>query len=135
VREYRQQFPAKAVLYSADGADAFGWAALLAGGSLASVPRVADARFAAAVAGMVPLELPGKPAGQWAIGDGKTSLMLYRESATPLDLTALSGTFSVRRIDPKTGAVTEKKETVKAGPAVTLASQGSGAEVLWLVKK
>jgi hypothetical protein len=137
VREYRQQFPDKAVLYSADGYDAFGWATLLAGGSLASVPRVADARFAAAVGNMTPLELPGKPANQWAMSDGKTGLLVYHEGAAPtqVDLGQLSGTFQVRRINPKTGALTDAKETVKGGRLVTLAKQGEGAEVVWLVKK
>jgi hypothetical protein len=137
VREYRQQFPDKAVLYSADGYDAFGWATLLAGGSLASVPRVADARFAAAVSNMTPLELPGKPANQWAIGDGKTGLLVYREGAAPtqVDLGQLSGTFLVRRINPRTGALTDTKETVKGGKPVTLTKQGESAEVVWLVKK
>ncbi|MGI4869889.1 MAG: DUF6298 domain-containing protein [Janthinobacterium lividum] len=133
VREYRTKYPDKAVLYAADGAEAFGWATLLAGGSLAAVPRVADTRFAAAVAAMQPLELPGKPTGQWAMSDGKTGMLLYRESAAPLDLSGLSGTFAVRHINPRTGAVTEDKTTVKAGSAVTLA--GSGAEVLWLARK
>jgi hypothetical protein len=125
------------VLYSADGYDAFGWATLLAGGSLASVPHVADARFAAAVSSMTPLELLGKPANQWAMSDGKTGLLVYREGAAPtqVDLGPLSGTFLVRRINPKTGALMDTKETVKGGKTATLAKQGEGAEVVWLVKK
>ncbi|TGE24213.1 pectate lyase [Hymenobacter aquaticus] len=136
VREYRQQFPAKAVLYSADGADAFGWAVLLAGGSMASVPRVADAGFARAVAAMTPVELPGKPAGQWALSDHTTGFVLYRESGAPvqLDLSALKGTFVVRRINPKTGQLTDTRETVKAGTTLTLPA-AAGAEVVWLLKK
>jgi hypothetical protein len=39
VREYRDKFPDKAVIYSADGADKFGDAVLTAGGSLAEVRR------------------------------------------------------------------------------------------------
>jgi hypothetical protein len=86
---------------------------------------------------MTPLELPGKPANQWAIGDGKTGLLVYREgaTATQVDLGALSGTFLVRRINPKTGALTDTKETVKGGKTATLSKQGDGAEVVWLVKK
>jgi hypothetical protein len=137
VREYRQQFPTKAVLYSADGYDAFGWATLLAGGSLASVPHVEDARFAAAVSSMTPVELSGKPAGQWAIGDGKTGVVVYNEGKAPVqvDLSALKGTFTVRHINPKTGQITASKETVKGGQAVTLNSAATGADVVWLVKK
>jgi hypothetical protein len=39
VREYRQKYPDKAVMYSADGADRFGEAAYDAGGSLAQVKQ------------------------------------------------------------------------------------------------
>ena len=39
VREYRQKFPEKVVIYSADGADKFGASVLKAGGSLAEVRR------------------------------------------------------------------------------------------------
>jgi hypothetical protein len=137
VREYRQQFPDKAVLYSADSYDAFGWAVLLAGGSLASVPQVSDARFASAVAAMAPVQLPGQPAGQWAIGDGKSGLVLYREGATPVqvDLSALKGTFIVHHINPKTGQTTTSKGTVKGGQLVTLPGMPVGADVVWLAKK
>jgi hypothetical protein len=136
VREYRQQFPDKAVLYSADSYDAFGWAVLLAGGSMASLPRVADANFTAAVAGMKPVELPGKPADQWAMSDSKTGFLMYRDGKSPVqvDLSGLSGTFAVHRINPKTGAITAAKETVKGGKLVKL-SGATDAEVIWLAKK
>jgi hypothetical protein len=137
VREYRQQFPDKAVLYSADGYDAFGWATLLAGGSLASVPRVADARFATAVANMTPLELPGKPANQWAMSDGKTGLLVYHEGAAvvELDLTNLKGTFAVCHLNANTGAIIDSGKTVKGGKPVTLSAVSTEGEVLWLLKK
>jgi hypothetical protein len=86
---------------------------------------------------MTPLELPGKPANQWAMSDGKTGLLVYREGAasTQVDLGQLSGTFLVRRINPKTGALTDTKETVKGGRIATLSKQDEGAEVVWLIKK
>ncbi|MBD2722104.1 DUF6298 domain-containing protein [Hymenobacter armeniacus] len=137
VREYRQQFPDKAVLYSADGYDAFGWAVLLAGGSMASLPRVADAGFATAISEMKPIELPGKPADQWAMSDGKTGLLLYREGQSPaqVDLSGMSGTFAVRRINPRTGQLAGATETVKGGKTVTLSGAATGAEVIWIRKK
>ncbi|MFC7667693.1 DUF6298 domain-containing protein [Hymenobacter humi] len=137
VREYRQQFPDKAVLYSADGYEAFGWAVLLAGGSLASVPRVAEPGFATSVAGMRPVELPGKPASQWALSDGKTGLLVYRDGPAPvqLDLATMSGTFTVRHLNPKTGQLVGKTDSVKGGKLVKLTTPATGAEVLWLTKK
>jgi hypothetical protein len=137
VREYRKQFPDKAVLYSADSYDAFGWAVLLAGGSLASVPQGSDARFATTVGSMAPMELSDQPAGRWLMSDGKTGFLVYSESAVPveLDLSALKGTFVVRHIDPKTGKLSSSTETVKGGKRITLAKQPTGAEVVWLQKK
>src|SRR4030095_2304872 len=38
VSEYKQKFPTKAVIYSGDSYDQFGWAVLMAGGSLATLP-------------------------------------------------------------------------------------------------
>ena len=42
VREYKDKYPEKAVIYSAEGCDNFGWAVLMAGGSLANVPAIRD---------------------------------------------------------------------------------------------
>src|ERR1700743_2064842 len=40
VRKSRQRYPAKAILYSAEGSDSFGWAVFIAGGSLANIPAM-----------------------------------------------------------------------------------------------
>ncbi|HEX9151899.1 MAG TPA: DUF6298 domain-containing protein, partial [Flavobacterium sp.] len=40
VREYREKYPDKVVLYSTDGSSRFGWAALMAGASLPAIPKI-----------------------------------------------------------------------------------------------
>jgi len=136
VREYRQKFPDKAVTYAADSFDAMGWAILMAGGSMPNVPTIADPRFMADAGQMQPLELPQKPANQWALGNDKTGYIIYSESAAPvqLDLTKATGTFQVSFVNPKTGQVTKSNEIVKGGGVVTLKSQSTGAEVIWVKK-
>ncbi len=43
VREYRQRYPGKAVIYSADPIGDLAWAVFMAGGSLAGIPRISQA--------------------------------------------------------------------------------------------
>lgn len=45
VSEYRKKYPGKAVIYSGDGYDQFGWAVFIAGGSMANIPNVSPAFF------------------------------------------------------------------------------------------
>ncbi len=99
VREYRQKFPDKAVIYTADGDDRFGMAALVAGGSLAQVPRKLDPEILAAATRMKPVDLRaagGAPAGTAAIGDASTGTYLVYLPAG--DASSL-GKFKSRRID------------------------------------
>ena len=136
VRDYRRKFPEKAVTYAADNADALAWAVLLAGGSMPSLPVVADPQFLADVAHMQPVDIPQKPASQWAMGNEKTGYILYTESAgaVQLDLTKTAGSFSVHSINPKTGQIVKSKEGIKGGSVVSLSKLTEGAEVIWVKK-
>ncbi|KAA9345432.1 DUF6298 domain-containing protein [Larkinella humicola] len=136
VRDYHRKFPDKAVTYAADHADALAWAVLLAGGSMPNLPVVADPQFLADVAQMQPVDVPQKPAGQWAMGNEKTGYILYTESAgaVQLDLTKAAGSFSVHSIHPKTGQIVKSKEGIKGGSVVSLSKATEGAEVIWVKK-
>jgi len=106
VSEYRRAYPSKAVVYSAEGCDNFGWAVFIGGGSLANIP-VTDAGFLGAAGRMAPVELPGSPKGVWALGDKNGDYIVY--VAAGAEEPSLGGT--VHRIDP-----------------------GNGAKVLWIEK-
>ncbi|GAB3917508.1 DUF6298 domain-containing protein [Larkinella terrae] len=134
VSEYRRKFPEKAVTYAADGSDALGWAVLLAGGSLPNIPPVSDPQLLADAAHMKPLDLPQTPENHWAMGDEKTGYLLYSEStnAVSLDLTKVTGLFSVSYVNPKTGQVAKSKETLKGGSVVSLKNPTEGAGIIWV---
>ncbi|WP_245859946.1 DUF6298 domain-containing protein [Spirosoma aerolatum] len=136
VCEYRQKFPEKAVTYASDSYDSMGWAVLMAGGSMPNVPPVTDPQFLTDATQMQPMELPQKPANQWAMGSEKTGYIIYVEGNTPveLDLTKSVGSFSVSYINPKTGVLTKSKEAVKGGGMVSLKKQSDGPEVIWVKK-
>jgi hypothetical protein len=80
VREYREKYPDKAVIYSADGERQFCWAALMSGGSLAALPADAGAKLLATAAQMKPVALPNRPEGVLALGDDKVGYLIYSAS-------------------------------------------------------
>jgi hypothetical protein len=136
VREYRQKYPDKAVLFSADGFDAFGWAAFMAGGSLPNLPATINMEFLKDAATMQPIDLPGNPAGQWALGKEGRGFVVYNNSPNPfqLNLEKETGVFKVRWLNPKNGTILSKEEKVKGGKNISLKSPQQEAVVLWITK-
>jgi hypothetical protein len=136
VRDYRQGNPGKAVIYSGDSYDHQGWAAFMAGGSVAAIPAVAHPAFLTQAADMQPLDLSNKPAGQWALGNTDQEYIIYQSAAQafPLDLRKAKGKFTIRWIDPKNGQI-KKEESVTAGRQVQVAGAGSGPAVVWVSRR
>lgn len=137
VREYRQKYPEKAVIYSTGGHDVqLGWASFMAGGSLASIPAMADKDFLTEAVGMQPINLAGNPAGQWALGNTKGGYIIYNDSDNPvsLDLKNAAGKFLIRWIDPEDGSLI-KEASVKGKSSTEIKNSGSGPVVLWVTRK
>jgi len=134
VAEYRLQYPEKAVMYSGDSYDAFGWAVFMAGGSLSDVPGFNNDLLAAA-AGTKPFTLTGKPSGQYALANPGKAYVLYNNSssAVKLDLSGAIGNYSVKRINPRNGALV-KEEKIKGGAAIEFNKLSSGDEVVFINK-
>lgn len=137
VREYRNKFPRKAVVYSEDKWDDYGWAVFMAGGSLACIPVISDPQFLKDASAMKVIDLPGNPADQWALGNDGQGYIIYAgsENAVKLDLSKISQSFSVRYVDPKDGKVLKKVDIIKGGSIIDLKAPQTGALVYWLTKK
>ncbi|WP_223816193.1 DUF6298 domain-containing protein [Adhaeribacter rhizoryzae] len=133
VCDYRKANPGKAVMYSASNYDHEGWAAFLAGGSLAEIPVVAHPGFLTAAAQMQPLDLPNHPAGQYALGNKNGEYIIYQEKAgnIPVDLKTAGGKFRVRWFDPATGQL-QKEETSSNGKLAETKKLPSGPVVVWI---
>ena len=140
VREYRDRYPDKAILYSAEGCDNFGWAVFMAGGSLANIPAIGGSDvhsgtgFEEAALGMRPVDLPGNTSGQWALGDRRGGWIVYSNGSADvsLDLAGMTGKFQVRKISPQDGKVEKNIETVRGGKTVVIPAKGP--VVLWIGK-
>lgn len=78
VKEYRDKFPGKAVVYSGDSYPEFGMAVFMAGGSLAVLPSGVDIALLKAAVGMKPVASPNK--NEYILSDGKNSIVYNTET-------------------------------------------------------
>jgi hypothetical protein len=69
VREYREKFPDKAVVYAPWNDSAQGWASLMGGGSLPQITTPLDPKLLQALPAMKPLDLPTEERGKFALTD------------------------------------------------------------------
>jgi hypothetical protein len=135
VREYRQKFPDKAVIYSGDNYDTYGWAVFMAGGSLACIPVVENPQFVKDASTMKVSELPGNPADQWALANDGKGYIVYNSSKNPvkIDLIKNDCNYLVRFIDPANGHLLKNEDKIKGGKIVEINHQG-GAIIVWISK-
>lgn len=133
VHEYRTKYPDKAVLYSADGFDHFGWAVFIAGGSLPVLPATTDKAFLTAASAMKPVELTGNPKDEWAIGNAAKGYIVYSNSSDEIKLNLADANYEVKWIDPANGQITKTGEQIKGGE-VSIKKPSTGAMILWINK-
>ncbi|MGF7037495.1 DUF6298 domain-containing protein [Mucilaginibacter lappiensis] len=130
VHEYRTKYPDKAVLFSADGYDHFGWAVFMAGGSLPVLPSGTDSGFLTAASSMKSIALPGAPKDQFALGAAK-GYVVYNSSDNAIRLDLPTGGYKAQWIDAQTGKIAIG-EQIKGGNGVEIKSPKAGTAILWL---
>lgn len=139
VREYRDRYPDKAVMYSADNAAQLGWASFMAGGSLPDLPAALSPSFLSAATDMRPIDLNEIPdkADNAACGlrSDKGDYIIYVQKghqAALLDKD-LKKRYQVTLIDPGTGQIKtgDLGNRTTAAKALQLAASG-GDTVFWL---
>jgi len=139
IREYRERFPDKAVLYSPyqmSGWDP--WSVLIAGGSMAELPPLVSPQFLVDVPKMKPYEPPeGLAAHQWVLGDPEFGYVVYSHSGSKirLDLSPAKQSFVGSWIEPGSGRLTTIKGPIEGWKMVDLDTPGGGPCVLWLTKQ
>jgi hypothetical protein len=134
VREYREKYPDKAVIYSADGQAEFGWAALMAGGSLPDIRTHMDSRLLAAIPNMHPISQFASAPDEFVLADSDQNFLIYKVGRGPIDFDLPANKFSYaqRWINPRTGELLESNDQTADGTS-KFKSPGNGMTVLWLV--
>jgi len=118
VREYRERYPEKAVLYNSSRAEGSDWVSFLAGASLCSLPKI-EGRFYSDA-----LEMESLPAGYfgadtWAMGKSGVGFIAYCKDGQlrlPSDSSLLGkSSYKLVWIDPNGGETLSKPTRVHVG--------------------
>jgi len=134
VLEYKLRFPDKAVIYSADNWDKYGWAVLMAGGSIPNV-LVNDENFLKAVSGMCPYSKDVE-AAQWVLFNNNTGyIILDMSNKVSFDLSKTKGDYEVIWVNMNKGEVQRSKQVIKSGKIISVNKPDNGSWVLWLKRK
>jgi hypothetical protein len=137
VREYRTKYPEKAVLYSTDASSRFGWAVLMAGGSLANIPKIEIPGFYGSISKMQISENQNLNSDFWCLEQkGEAYIYYLRNTKTvEVDLSNYKGTFEVFWIDASTGKVIYKNEIQGNIKQTIAASETSDKSRVVYIKK
>jgi hypothetical protein len=137
VREYRDRFPDKVVLYNAEEncpSTHDGWATLIAGGSLADVKLPPE--LAAIISSMRPVDgiaNSGVASGEaWCLANGLGEFVVYApQPGESIELKLPAGEYAVRPIRRSDGTIASTNEINVSGP-ISLPAEVS---ILWLSRR
>jgi len=134
VSEYKTKFLEKAVIYSGDSYDSFGWAILMAGGSLSNAGLI-DKTTLNLISGTKPFLPAGKNAKQYGLENTGKTYVIYNASAEALslDLSKTTGKFSLKILNPKNGKIL-KEEKINGNAVAKINKTGADDEVIIINK-
>lgn len=135
VSEYKLKYPEKAVIYSADNYDSYGWASFMAGGSLTNIPSIAAPGISAELSTMKPVVLPATdPLRASVLAKEGIAYLIYADTNQTAVIDLPLGEFMMQSINPKDGSVQKKKERIAGGQHFNYKNQTSGVQLIWISK-
>ena len=133
VREYTSMFPNKAVTLFAQQYPQYGWAILMAGGSLPNIP-VDDQKFLSDVAKMKVVDNNQTASGAYdMIGDDGIGYVVYSHTDKPLCLTVSTGRYNIFCIDKTSGSIRSVAKKTAINGSYTL-TESKAEQVYWIEK-
>lgn len=132
VREYTTMYPDKAVTLFAQQYPQYGWAILMAGGSLPNIP-VSDRKFLSDAAKMHVINTADAQSGYDIIGNDATGYIIYTHTDKPAGVTVARGNYNVYSVDKSNGAIKPVGKNVKTDGLYSLPTAKS-EQVYWLEK-
>lgn len=129
---YRMKYPEKAICYSFNLSKEYGWAAFMAGGSLAAIPKIQAKGFAESASEMLPVVQQS----QYKLQNEKGESIIYfrKGTAMDIDLKNEKGKFLVSQISTENGAVVGNPKILNGGKVINLGTASSDI-VVWMSRK
>lgn len=133
VKEYRDQFPDKAVIYNAQNYPEMAWAVFMAGGSLPSIPRVSDDSFLEDALQMTATE--NVENSYYQLGkSGKGAIIHLQDNAGLVAIDLQPGTYRISTIHEKTGEITLLKSKLTVKSDFRLDTSKINGKIVWFKK-
>jgi len=135
VREYKDRYPDKAVMFSVDE-NVDQWAVFMAGGSLAGIPEVTDSAFLESAAMMAPINMPDND-DIWALSNGEQDLIIYNQGNNSISLNCkcTDGEFGIRWIQPNDGKIIKSKTVTRNELENIEKLHPDQTEVIWVFRR
>lgn len=136
VREYREKYPEKVILYSTDASPKFGWPVLMAGASLPNIPQIKLPEFYSALSEMKFVAGTTFSDSLWKLENKGKSYLFYLKNNQDIsiDLSNYKGDFEVYTINAASGEL-NKKVNIKGGKSVTIPTSEIKEKVVFIIKK
>ena len=128
VREYREKYPDKAVTFYAQQYPTYGWAILMAGGSLPNV-IIKNSKLQSDLCKMKAID----GTGCVALGDKDTGYVVYAKSSS-VSIPVQAGKYNVYTVNTRTGETKISMKSAKINDTYTVADTTEGT-VYWLEKQ
>ncbi|MDR8391949.1 DUF6298 domain-containing protein [Aliifodinibius sp. S!AR15-10] len=136
VREYRNQYPDKAVTYSSKGEGEYGWAVFMAGGSLPRIPEVEDPKFLEDALAMEPLSKGESNIDQWILSNERGEYILYSQTSEPAEFkVADAKQVKISWINPESGRTVKRNSRRVEGNSIQLDMSSDEPVVIWISKE
>src|SRR5690606_8163531 len=121
VKEYRNRFPEKAVIYSTPGAARFGWAQLMGGASLPMIPKVDLESFYKALPQMTYGKNENHKSVIWSLQNPGQNYLFFLNKFEDfqLDLSEFKGRYQIYTIDAETGK-TSPRTRIRGGSNIMI---------------
>jgi hypothetical protein len=136
VRQYRDAYPNKVVLYSTNASPRFGWAVLMAGGSLPNIPNVNIVGFYESLSNMKTNTSEDYNSKSWSLQNKGESYLFYLKDtkSVEVDLSNFQGNYDVFWVNLSSGDVISKT-MIKGNTTQTLLAPSVQAKAVFIKKK
>lgn len=128
VREYRDRYPDKAVIYYSPSYNTAGWAVLMAGGSLPNL-RIQNAALAEAL----PMMTPSEGNDCLVLGNADKGYLLYARGSHP-SVDVANGQYRLYEVSQRSGEVKMVNKALKGNGSLSIPNAKENA-VYWLEKR
>lgn len=137
VREYKEKYPEKAVIYSEGNYNVHSWAVFMAGGSLASIPDIEEKNFYVDALTMYPDSLESQAWMPYVLKNKNGEYIIYNDSDEPVRviLESIVVDYNIYWIDPANGKTIKALKNEKGGEGIVLDKIMNNAEIIWITEE